>query len=99
MWIEETKNGKYKFCERYTDYITGKKKRVSVTMDKNTPKNRKLAMEILNKKINSTIPVVQKELTLGELVEKYRTYQEKVVKGSTCKRNYFSTKAISSLLN
>ena len=48
MWIEETKNGKYKFVERYTDYITGKTKRVSVTMDKNTPKNRKLAIDMLN---------------------------------------------------
>ena len=27
MWIEETKNGKYKFVEQYTDYMTGKKKR------------------------------------------------------------------------
>ena len=98
MWVENLPNGKVRFVERYTDYITGKQKRVSVTMDKNTPKNRKLAMEILNKKINSTLPVVQKELTLGELVEKYRAYQEKVVKGSTCKRNYFSTKAISQLL-
>lgn len=98
MWIEETPNGKYKFCERYTDYITGKKKRVSVTMDKNTPKNRKLAIDMLNKKINSAVPIEQKELTLGELVEKYRNYQEKVVKGSTCKRNYFSTKAIATIL-
>ena len=98
MWIEETKNGKFKFVERYTDYITGKQKKVSVTMDKNTPKNRKLAIELLNKKIKKNRPVEQKELTLGELIERYRSYQEKVVKGSTCKRNYFSTKAISDIL-
>lgn len=36
MWIEETKNGKYKAVERYTDYLTGKQKKVSVTMEKNT---------------------------------------------------------------
>ena len=98
MWIEETKNGKFKFVERYTDYITGKQKKVSVTLDKNTPKNRKLALDMLNKKINSNKPVDKKELTLGELIEKYRNYQEKVVKGSTLKRNYFSTKAIAEIL-
>lgn len=98
MWIEETKNGKFKFCERYTDYVTGKKKRVSVTMDKNTPKNRKLAIEMLNKKIKSNAPTQKKELKLGELVETYRAYQEKVVKGSTCKRNYYSTKTIMNIL-
>ena len=98
MWIEETKNGKYKFCERYTDYVTGKKKRVSVTMDKNTPKNRKLALDMLNKKIKNHVPTEQKDLTLGELVERYRAYQEKVVKGSTCKRNYYSTNMIANIL-
>ena len=35
MWVEESKNGKFKFCERYEDYMTGKTKRVSITMDKN----------------------------------------------------------------
>ena len=53
---------------------------------------------MLNKKINSNKPVDKKELTLGELIEKYRDYQEKVVKGSTLKRNYFSTKAITEIL-
>jgi hypothetical protein len=41
MWVEESKNGKFKFCERYTDYLTGKVKRVTVTIDKNTPQSRK----------------------------------------------------------
>ena len=35
------KNGKYNFVERYTDFLTGKKKRVSVVMDKNTAQTRK----------------------------------------------------------
>ena len=47
MWIEETKNGKYKFVEQYTDYITGKKKRVSVTLEKKTAAAKKSAAAIL----------------------------------------------------
>lgn len=51
MWVEESKNGKFKFCERYEDYLTGKTKRVSVTMDKNTPQSRKTAQKTLELKI------------------------------------------------
>ncbi|CUX23292.1 hypothetical protein BN3456_00650 [Clostridium sp. C105KSO13] len=29
MWVEETKNGKYKAVERYTDYLTGKQRKVT----------------------------------------------------------------------
>ena len=68
MWIEETKNGKFKFVERYTDYITGKQKKVSVTMDKNTPKNRKLALEMLNKKMQSKLPTNENNITLSFLI-------------------------------
>ena len=71
MWIEETKNGKFKFVERYTDYITGKQKKVSVTMDKNTPKNRKLAIELLNKKMQNKVEVNPNDITLEQLIEKY----------------------------
>ncbi|HIX28237.1 MAG TPA: hypothetical protein H9858_00880 [Candidatus Blautia stercoravium] len=41
MWIEETQSGKFKFTEQYTDYMTGKKKRVSVTLPKNTAAAKK----------------------------------------------------------
>ena len=99
MWIQELSNGKFKFNERYTDVMTGKQKYVSVTLDKNTSSTRKLAIEMLNKKIKSKLPVKKSDITLGELVEKYRTYQEKVVKASTLKRNYFSTKAIANILD
>lgn len=98
MWIEETKNGKYKFCERYTDYITGKKKRVSVTMDKNTPKNRKLATEMLNKKIQSSTTIDTNNITLEQLIEKYRTYQKQTVKLSTYNRNCTVTNSFMKLL-
>lgn len=53
MWVEELKNGKYKFVERYTDPMTGKSKRVAVVMDKNTARNRKMAALTLSGKIES----------------------------------------------
>jgi len=36
MWIENLANGKYKYCERYEDPITGRTKRVCLTHTKKT---------------------------------------------------------------
>ena len=52
MWVEEIQNGKFKFCERYKEPLSGKQKRVSVTMLKNTPQTRKQAQVILQGKID-----------------------------------------------
>lgn len=48
MWYEKTKTGKYKYIERYTDPLTNKEIKISVTLDK---KNDKKAHDILNTRI------------------------------------------------
>ena len=55
MWIELTPAGKYKYVEEYTDYMTGKKKRVSTTLEKNTAAAKRTAAEVLRKKIDQKI--------------------------------------------
>ena len=42
---------KFRYAERYLDPLTGKQKKVSVTIDKNTKQMHKLATSILNQKI------------------------------------------------
>ena len=99
MWVEESKNGKFKFCERYEDYLTGKTKRVSVTMDKNTPQSRKTAQKTLELKIQQAMEArPDHQCTLKELVEEYRKDQKKTVKQSTYSRNYFACNAIMKML-
>lgn len=100
MWIEETKNGKYKFVEQYTDYITGKKKRVSVTLEKKTAAAKKNAAAILVKMIEErqNTPPEKENLTFEELVEKYREYQKNAVKASTYKRNYTAAEALKKII-
>lgn len=100
MWIEETRNGKYKAVERYTDYLTGKTRRVSVTMEKNTAQARKVAQIALQEKIQQayTGKKEEKKLTLADLVEQYREDQKLTVKMSTYKRNYFACKTLMSIL-
>ena len=99
MWVEETKNGKYKFIERYTDYLTGKIRRVSVTMDRNTPQSRKIAQKALDAKIDKAIqPKKKKSIALKELVKYYQESQKLTVKASTYTRNTYACESLLKIL-
>ena len=43
MWVEKRSKNNYKFVEQYKNPLTGKPKRVSVTLSKNTAHTRKEA--------------------------------------------------------
>lgn len=74
MWTEKTKNGKYKHVERYTDPITGKEKKASVTTEKNTAQVRKSAQRALLTKIDALLDArTVSNITLAELREKWLT--------------------------
>lgn len=99
MWIEKTKSGKYKYTEQYTDYMTGKKKRVSVTLEKNTAA-RRTAAETLVRMMDKrqSLPPEKVELTLSQLIDKYREYQKLSVKPATYRRNYFACETLKRML-
>ena len=73
MWSEIQKNGTVKYCERYTDPLTEKIKKVTVTMQKASPQNRNKAARILAGKIAKaeTSSPVRSDTTLGELADDY----------------------------
>lgn len=78
MWVEETKNGKFRLYERYVDPLTGKKKKASVMMDKNTPQAINKARPMLLDKIAEKTDVKilkKKNITLGELADEYLEYK------------------------
>jgi len=98
MWMDEV-SGKYRFRERFKDNLTGKAKIVSVTLSKNTATTRKQAAIELDKKIaNAQIIKTSTELTLHDLVNKYRLYQEQTVKQSTYRRNYHTCNTLLNIL-
>lgn len=99
MWVEQLKNGKYRMAERYTDYITGKAKKISITVEKNTAQTRKAAQIALQKKIDDAIqkPRPFTDITLKELIEAYRTSQKGLIKESTYTRNYYVGNTIMAL--
>lgn len=103
MWSETLPNGKVRFVERYEDPMTGKKPKVSVTMDKDTASTRKLAQAALNDKIaeklsSITATVKKDDLRLCELIELYRTDQKATVTKSTYQRNYFAMDSLMRIL-
>lgn len=86
MWVEK-RNGKYLAVERYTDYLTGKQKRVSVMMEKDTAQARNKAKQILQAKIDANKEEKPSSITLKELETVYLNYQKKLFKESTTQRN------------
>lgn len=103
MWSEILSNGKVRFVERYEHPLTGKKLKVSVTMDKDNKTTRKQAQLALRCKIDQKLSelctVSKKEnLTFGELVALYRQDQKATVSLSTYKRNYFATESLMNII-
>lgn len=100
MWVEKTKSGKYKYVEQYADYLTGKKKRVSITMTKNTAATKRTATETLLRMIEErqSTPKKTEDLSFGDLVNRYLNYQKLTVKPSTYRRNSYQCSSLIKLL-
>lgn len=83
MWIEELKTGKLRAVERYTDPLTEKQKKVSVTIPDRKRKTLKEAKKALEQKIKDALEVKSDRLKLGELEDLYLADCEKKMKPST----------------
>ena len=65
MWVEDLPNGKYKYCERYTD-TKGKTRKVSVTLDKNSSRAQNEASRLLYNKIDAKLEKKNKKLKMSK---------------------------------
>lgn len=101
MWIEKQKNGKFKYVEQYEDYMTGKQKRVSITLEKNTAAMRRIAtetlMRMIEEKQNQTAE--ESDITFGELITKYLAFQKLLLKNSSYNSVYYICNSILSIFN
>ena len=101
MWTEMLASGKVKYVERYEEPLTGEIKRVSVTMDKDTKKNQKLAQEALREKIQAKqacVSIKKEELTIEDLVNVYISYKKAHTKASTWSRDVHVCNTLCKLL-
>lgn len=55
MWIEELKDGRFKYFERYTDPYTGKYRRTSTILNSKSSRAQKQAKNILDEKIDKLL--------------------------------------------
>lgn len=84
MWIEALNNGKFKYFERYRDPLTEKLKKVSVTLDKKTPRAQKTAQTELSNKINKILSQkTGNNITFSELYKEYYKNWSPTVKASS----------------
>ena len=100
MWVEPLPNGKYKFCERYTDFRTGKVRKVSITLDKDNAHTRKQAQVTLLDKIDHSFNKsdLKNNITLEMLINEYRKDQKMSVKAATYTRNYWTCNTLMTIL-
>lgn len=102
MWTEKTKSGKVRFIERFKNPTTERTSYVSITLDKDTKLNRKLALEALNAKINQRLVVSNPEsveLTLSQLVDLYLDDIEHTYSKATYVRNKHACASLCRILD
>ena len=98
MYIREHK-GKWRFAECYPDPLTGKKREVSIVLDKNTPQTRKEASIVLQEKIRAkTCNTCPESMRLSELVDKFVSYQRSMRKESTAKQDEIVLRGVCRLI-
>ena len=93
MWIEKTKKG-YRAVERYTDPVTGKVRKASVSMERNTASSRKIAEKALIQKINDITSSVTKDITMSELIALWLESVKDTAKPSSCRTYKTNAKAV-----
>ena len=101
MYCEELKNGHYKFVERYQDPLSGKSRKISVVMEKNTRQAQKDAKQVLDARIQAILDdpfVKKKDYTLKDLSVFYSKHQSAELKKSTCVRNEFAVNSVLRML-
>lgn len=64
MWVEQTKDGQFKFIERYVDPYTEKTRKKSTTLTSNSPQAWKKAQKILDKKLKKHSKITINQISL-----------------------------------
>lgn len=84
MFVEEHKSGKINFGERYKNPYTGKWQKVTVLMEKDTPRIRKEAQRVLQAKIAAKLSALESsEMSFTELFNSWWTFHKQELKRSS----------------
>lgn len=88
MWVEKRSKNNFKFVEQYKNPLTGKPKRVSITLSKNTAHTRKEAQAALEAKIRQRLRHIQDDsikhgVTLAQLKDDWLAEYKDLAKTNT----------------
>lgn len=99
MYVEKLPSGNFRYQMTFTEDRTGKKKRVSCTLPKNTDKAHREAEKILTEKIraiNSSFG--NSPETLSEALQAYLTDKSIRWRPGTLRRNYWASEGLKTML-
>ena len=99
MYIEELPSGHFRYQMTFIEERTGKKKRVSCTLPKNTEKAHREAEKILTGKIAAVnSPFVNTPETLSEAFAAYLSDKSVRWRPGTIRRNYWASEGLKTML-
>ena len=99
MYIAQLKNGKYLYQMAFVEERTGKWRKVSVTLPKNTDKARRDAERILTEKVRRINADVRTDaVTFGDVAEAFQKARADVWKVETARRYAHSLKNLCGAL-
>lgn len=102
MWIEkkENKDGSIRFVyyERYNDHLTGKQRRVSVSLNSQSRTAVKQATLLLQEKIAKVTASTDINKTLADIVEEWLAYSSPALKPATIRNNRQVARKLLQLL-
>lgn len=88
LYEELLPDGRCRYRLPYTDKMTGKEKRLTITMESRSASNYKLALRTLQEKLDKIMLEADgKEALLGDVVEVYLKERAQILKPSTTLRN------------
>lgn len=99
MWIVKTKQGKYKYVERYLT-PEHQQKYVSITLEGNRRQDKRYAEDFLRGRVRDILAEARESstLTLKTLSERYYEFQQREFKPQTAEGTRHKVKTIVSLL-
>ena len=94
FYVDTQKDGSVRYRMSYTDPLTKKTRRVSLSMDHDSVRNRHAAELQLQDRIRSLCGLPSNEMSLAAVIDKYVTEMSKTWRESTMHRNSMSLQRI-----
>lgn len=108
MWIEEVTNAKgtrYKYCERFTHPVTRRAVKISVTLNNNTQRAQRAALQMLREKFAEKTKTADEKrreklerLTMAQVLDEWHDLTRCRIKMTTAKHHGYAVEKIKKEL-